>query len=65
MKNYDKDIECTSVETSYLMYLDTSNLHGWAMTEERPVNGFEWEENIHNFNEDFIKNYDENSNKGY
>ena len=41
MKNYDKDIECTSVETSYLMYLDTSNLYGWAMTEERPVNGFD------------------------
>ena len=41
MKNYDKDIECTSVETSYLMYLDTNNLYGWAMTEKHPVNGFE------------------------
>ena len=30
-----------------------------------PVNGFEWEENIHKFNEGFIKTYDEDSNKRY
>ena len=30
-----------------------------------PVNSFEREENNHKFNEDFIKNYDEDSNKGY
>ena len=29
------------------------------------VNGFEWEENIHTFNEGFIKTYDEDSNKIY
>ena len=29
------------------------------------MNGFKWKENIPKFNEDLIKNYDEDSNKGY
>ena len=60
MKNYDKNIE-----PSYLMYLDGSNLYGWAMSQKFPVNGFEWVEDLSQFKEDFIKNYDENSDKGY
>ena len=35
------------------------------MSQKLPVNDFEWEENIHKFNEDFIQNYDENGNEGY
>ena len=35
------------------------------MSQKPPVNGLKWEENIHKFNQDFIKNYDEDSNKGY
>ena len=60
MKNYDK-----SIEASYLMYLDAKNLQGWAMYQKLPVNGFEWVEELSQFNEDFMKNYDEDSNKGY
>ena len=60
MKSYDKDIE-----SSYLMYLDANSLHGWTMPQTLRVNGFEWEENIDKFNEDFIKYYDEDSTKGY
>ena len=60
MKNYDKNII-----SSYLVYLDLNNLHGWAMSLKLPVNGFEWVEELSQFNEDFIKNYYENSNKGY
>ena len=30
-----------------------------------PVNGFKWVENLLEFNEDFIKKYDEDSNTGY
>ena len=30
-----------------------------------PVGGFEWIDNLPKFNESFIKNYDENSHKGY
>ena len=37
MKNYDKNIE-----SSYLMYLDTKNLYGWAMSQKLPVNGYKW-----------------------
>ena len=47
------------------MYLDASNLYGWAMSRKRLVNGFEWVEELSQFNEDFITNYDENSNEGY
>ena len=50
MKNHDR-----SIESSQLMYLDANNLYGWAMSQKVPVNGFEWEENIHKFNECFIK----------
>ena len=62
MKNCDKNIE-----SSYIEYLDANNLHGWAMSQKLPVNGFKWvkQKKLSKFNEDFIKNYDENSNKGY
>ena len=59
-KNYDKNIE-----SSYIKYLDANNLYGWAMSQKWPVNGFKWAKKLAKFNEDFIKNYDENSNKGY
>ena len=35
------------------------------MSLNLPVNGFEWAEDISQFKEDSIKNYDEDSNKGY
>ena len=35
------------------------------MSRKRLVNGFEWVEELSQFNEDFITNYDENSNEGY
>ena len=60
MKNYDKNIE-----SSYLTYLDANNLYGWAMSQKLPVNGFKWENDLSRFNEDFIKNYNENSDVGY
>ena len=47
------------------MYLDANNLYGWAMSQKLPVNGFKWVENLSLFNESFIKNYDENSDKRY
>ena len=62
MKNYDKNIE-----SSYLIYLDANNLYGWAMSHKLPVNGFKWlkKKKLSKFNEDFIKKYDEDCNKGY
>ena len=60
MNNYDK-----SFESSYPMYLDAKNLYELAMSQKLPVDGFKWVKDLSQFNEDFIKNYDENSNKGY
>ena len=58
VKNYDK-------KSSYLMFLDANYLYGWAISQKLPVNGFEWVEDLSQFKEDFIKNYNEGSNKGY
>ena len=35
------------------------------MSQKLLVNGFEWVEELSEFKEDFIKNFDESSNKGY
>ena len=53
------------IDSSYIEYLDASHLYGWAMSQKLPVNGFEWVKNLSKFNQDFIRNYYENSNKGY
>ena len=62
MKNYNKD-----EELPYIPYLDANNLYGRAMSKKLPVNGFKWldSDKINEINEDFIKNYDENNDKGY
>ena len=60
MINYDK-----SIESSYLVYLDANNLYGWEISQKLSVNGFKWLEDLSEFNESFIKNYDENSDRGY
>ena len=51
IKNYDKNKEPSS---SYIQYLDANNLHGWAMSQILPTNGFKWKQNMLKFNEDFI-----------
>ena len=64
MKNYNNN-----EESSYIQYLDSNNLYGWVMSKKSPVNGFKWIDNKETarpvINEDFIKNYDENNDKGY
>ena len=50
MNDYDK-----SIESSYLMYLDASNLYGSAISQKLPINGFKWVEDLSEFNESFIK----------
>ena len=47
------------------MYLDASNLYGWVMSQKLPIEVFNWKINASRFDEEFTKNYDENSNKGY
>ena len=60
MENYDEN-----KESSYIQYLDANKLYGWAMSQKLPVNGFKWVEDTSRINKEFIKNYNENSNKGY
>ena len=63
MKSYNKD-----EESSYIQYLDANNLYGWTMSKKLPTNGFKWldtSETGNKINEEFIKNYNENDNKGY
>ena len=52
------------VKMKNLRMLDANNLYGWTMSQKVPVNGFKWVEN-NKINEEFIKNYDENNDKGY
>ena len=37
MKNYGKNIK-----SSYIMYLHANNLHGQAMSQKLPAEGFDW-----------------------
>ena len=65
MKNYNNN-----EESSFIQYLDANNLYGWAMSKKLPVNGFKWTDTSetsakHVINEEFIKNYNENNDKGY
>ena len=60
MKNYDKN-----EESSYIQYFDANNLYGWAMSQKLPINGFKWLEDTSGINEEFIKNYNEDNDKGY
>ena len=60
MKDYDK-----KKKSSYIQYLDANNLYGKAMTEKLPVRGFRWMEDISKIDEDFVKDYNKNNNKGY
>ena len=47
------------------MYLDANDLYRWAMSQKLPVNGLKWVKDLSKFNDSFMKNYDENSGKGY
>ena len=60
IKNYDKN-----KESSYLKYWDVNNLHGWAMSQKLPVNGFKQVKDLPEFDEGFIKSYNEKSKEGY
>ena len=60
MKDHDKN-----KQLQYLQYWDIYNLYEQAMLQKLPVNNFEWIEVASQFNEDFIKTYNEESDEGY
>ena len=59
MKDYDKN-----KESSYLQYWNVNNLYAWTMLQKLQVNFFEWIKDTSQFNKDFIKNYNEESDWG-
>ena len=59
MKDYDEN-----KGSSYIQYWDVNNLYGWGMSQNLLVNNFEWIKDTSQFNEDFMKNYIEESNEG-
>ena len=40
-------------------------MYGWAMSQKLPVDSFKWKTNMSTFDEESIKDYDEDSKKGY
>ena len=60
MKDYEKN-----KESSYLKYWDLNNLYGWLISKKFRVSYFEWIEDTSQFNEDFIKSYNEESHDRY
>ena len=60
MNDYDKNIE-----SSYLMFCDGNNLYGWEMSQKILINSFKLVKKLSKFNERLIKNYNENSDRGY
>ena len=47
------------------MYRDRDNLYGWKMSRKLSVRGSESVKNTSQFRDDFIKNYNEDSNTRY
>ena len=59
MKNFNKKTLST-----FLVYLDANNLYGWAMCKKLPIGQFRWVKKLSSYNEQSIKNYNENSDYG-
>ena len=60
IKDYNKD-----EEESFLQYDYANNLYGFSVIQPLSVNGFDWVEDLSKIDEDFTKNYNEDSDKGY
>lgn len=57
LSDYDPNLK-----TIFISYLDANNLYGWAMSKKLPISGFKW---IEPLTEDFIRNYNDDSDLGY
>ena len=58
LKDYDKNRELSYIE-------DVNNLHGWATSQKLPVNNFEWIKDSFQFNQNFIKHCNGESDAEY
>ena len=60
IKDYDKN-----KESSYIQCRNVDNIYGLTMPRKLPQNNFGWIKDTFEFNEDFIKNYIEESDEGH
>ena len=60
MKNFNKN-----KESSFLKYFDANNLYGWEMSQKLPKSCFKCVRDVFKIDEEFIKNYDNNSDIGF
>ena len=60
---YIKDYDANK-ESSYIQHWDVNNLYDWVMSQKLSVNNFAWIKDTSQFNGNFIKNYNEESDEG-
>ena len=53
------------IKIKNLHLLIINNLYRWAMSERLLINNFKWVEETFQFNEDFIKSYNDDSDEEY
>ena len=56
-----KNIMIQSKELSYLNYWEVNNLYRWVVSQKLPMKGFKWVEDFAEFNESYIRSYNEES----
>ena len=60
MKDYDKN-----KGSSYIQCWDVNNFYDQTIVQKFPVTNFKWIKDTSQFDEDFMKNYNEESDKGH
>ena len=59
------NIKINAFGSIFLMYLDANNFYGWGMSQKLRVNIFKWIKKLSKFDDVFIKDYYETSNREY
>ena len=52
------------IKNRHILNILIHSISGWAMSQKLPVNNFGWIKDIFQFDKDFIKNYNEESDEG-
>ena len=65
MKKLITNIWKIMIKNHHILVWDVNNLHGYALSQNLPVDNFGWIEEFSQFNKDFIKNHNEEIDEGY